>query len=111
MYTVTPSPVPPSPLPGHVIVAAVTTDNCGALGVLDTYADGTYNASDLDWNRSLPGTWNRMSNNGTAYMNQSYARYYQPTYVPQPSGLNTATQYLSRVFFVSNSWAYSGGTG
>ncbi|ANJ76615.1 hypothetical protein K6V72_27420 [Ralstonia insidiosa] len=108
---VIPPPAPPSPPPGHVVVATATTNSCGTLGAFNTYADGTYDASNPDWSQSFSGTWDQMFSNGAAYMNQNYARYYQPMYIPQPSDPNTATQYLSRVFFVNNPWACGGGVG
>lgn len=104
-------PQQPTPPAGHVLVATATTNSCGTLGTLNTYADGTYDASNPDWSQTFSGTWDQMYNNGTAYMNANYARYYQPMYITQPSDPNTATQYLSRVFLVYNPWACGGGVG
>ncbi|KAF3458130.1 hypothetical protein GO278_005090 [Ralstonia solanacearum] len=107
-----PPPAPPSPPPaGHVLVATTNTNSCGTLGTFNTYADGTYDASNPDWTQSFSGTWDQMFYAGTAYMNQNYARYYGQTYIPQPSDPTTATNYLSRVFFVNNPWACGGGVG
>ncbi len=103
---------PPSPPPaGHVLVATTNTNSCGTLGTFNTYADGTYDASNPDWSQSFSGTWDQMYNSGVNYMNQNYARYTAPMYISQPSDPTTATNYLSRVFFVNNPWACGGGVG
>lgn len=107
-----PPPAPPSPPPaGHVLVATTNTNSCGTLGTFNTYADGTYDASNPDWSQSFSGTWDQMYNSGVNYMNQNYARYTAPMYITQPSDPTTATNYLSRVFFVNNPWACGGGVG
>jgi hypothetical protein len=105
------APPPPPPPAGHVLIATTTTNSCGTLGTFNTYADGTYDASNPDWTQSFSGTWDQMFNSGTAYMNANYARYYGQTYITQPSDPTTATNYLSRFFFVNNPWACGGGVG
>lgn len=106
------APPPPPPPAGHVLVATYTTNSCGNLGPFNGYADGTYDASNSDWGgQTFSGTWDQMYYNGVAYMNSNYARYIAPAYISQPSDPATATQYLSRVFFVYNPWACGGGVG